>query len=68
MIFKCFNWVFFPYSKFQFYFKIDFFFAICDFRVIFSAKEGEFAYLVRGGEDAVFVKSKEDTTSRRDKL
>ncbi|KAM9849375.1 lipoprotein lipase [Aulostomus maculatus] len=37
-------------------------------KVIFSAKEGEFAYLVRGGEDAVFVKSKEDNMSRKEKL
>ncbi|CAJ1060492.1 lipoprotein lipase [Xyrichtys novacula] len=36
-------------------------------KVIFSAKEGEFAYLVRGGEDAVFVKSKEDNRSREEK-
>lgn len=28
-------------------------------KVIFRSKEGEFAYLSRGGEDAVFVKSKE---------
>ncbi|KAG5276108.1 hypothetical protein AALO_G00127980 [Alosa alosa] len=34
-------------------------------RVIFSSKEGEFAYLTRGGEPAVFVKSKEDQTSRK---
>ncbi|TMS20793.1 Lipoprotein lipase [Larimichthys crocea] len=34
-------------------------------KVIFSAKEGEFVYLVRGGEDGVFVKSKED---RKEKL
>lgn len=37
-------------------------------KVIFSAKEGEFAYLVRGGEPAVFVKSKEDNRSRKEKL
>uniref|UniRef100_UPI003AAE8698 lipoprotein lipase isoform X2 n=1 Tax=Centroberyx gerrardi TaxID=166262 RepID=UPI003AAE8698 len=37
-------------------------------KVIFSAKEGEFAYLVRGGEDATFVKSKEDNMSRKEKL
>ncbi|KAG7230797.1 hypothetical protein INR49_019611 [Caranx melampygus] len=37
-------------------------------KVIFSPKEGEFAYLVRGGEDAVFVKSREDTMSRKEKL
>ena len=37
-------------------------------RVIFSPKEGEFAYLVRGGADAVFVKSKEDNMSRKEKL
>lgn len=39
-----------------------------NFRVIFSAKEGEFAYLVRGGENAEFVKSKESSASRRGKL
>ncbi|XP_062252415.1 lipoprotein lipase isoform X1 [Platichthys flesus] len=37
-------------------------------RVIFSPKEGEFAYMVRGGEDTVFVKSKEDNMSRKEKL
>uniref|UniRef100_A0A667YG18 Lipoprotein lipase n=1 Tax=Myripristis murdjan TaxID=586833 RepID=A0A667YG18_9TELE len=37
-------------------------------KVIFSAKEGEFAYLIRGGEDAVFVKSREDNRSRKEKL
>nr|XP_020468697.1 lipoprotein lipase-like [Monopterus albus] len=37
-------------------------------KVVFGAKDGEFAYLVRGGEDAVFVKSKEDTSSRKGKL
>lgn len=37
-------------------------------RVIFSVKEGEFASLVRGGENAVFVKSKEDNVSRKEKL
>ncbi|KAM6962690.1 lipoprotein lipase [Aplochiton taeniatus] len=36
-------------------------------KVIFSAKEGEFAYLTRGGDDAVFVKSKEDNVSRKEK-
>lgn len=36
-------------------------------RVIFSAKEGEFVYLVRGGEDGEFVKSKEDNQSRTEK-
>ncbi|XP_041861727.1 lipoprotein lipase [Melanotaenia boesemani] len=36
-------------------------------KVIFNAKEGEFAYLVRGGEDAVFVKSKEDNASRKER-
>lgn len=35
-------------------------------KVIFSAKEGEFAYLVRGGEEGVFVKSKE--VNRQEKL
>lgn len=39
-----------------------------DSRVIFSVKEGEFADLVRGGEDAVFVKSKEDNLSRKERL
>uniref|UniRef100_UPI0037E7A007 lipoprotein lipase n=1 Tax=Semicossyphus pulcher TaxID=241346 RepID=UPI0037E7A007 len=34
-------------------------------KVNFSAKEGEFAYLVRGGGDGVFVKSKEDNLSRK---
>ncbi|KAL2089812.1 hypothetical protein ACEWY4_014500 [Coilia grayii] len=34
-------------------------------RVIFRAKEGEFAYLSRGGEPAVFVKSKEDQATRK---
>ncbi|XP_060934802.1 lipoprotein lipase [Limanda limanda] len=37
-------------------------------RVIFSPKEGEFAYLVRGGDETVFVKSKEDNMSRKEKL
>ncbi|KAF1385741.1 hypothetical protein PFLUV_G00110940 [Perca fluviatilis] len=37
-------------------------------KVIFNAKEGEFAYLVRGGEDGVFVKSKEDQMNRKEKL
>ncbi|CAL8253673.1 unnamed protein product [Merluccius merluccius] len=37
-------------------------------KVIFSAKEGEFAYLIRGGEDAVFVKLREDKLSRKEKL
>ncbi|MEQ2178564.1 hypothetical protein GOODEAATRI_015398 [Goodea atripinnis] len=36
-------------------------------KVIFNAKEGEFAYLVRGGENAVFVKSKEDKLSRKER-
>ncbi|XP_020780438.1 lipoprotein lipase [Boleophthalmus pectinirostris] len=35
-------------------------------KVVFRSKDGEFAYLVRGGEDAVFVKSKED--NRKEKL
>lgn len=43
-------------------------FSLCDSRVIFSAKEGEFVYLVRGGEDGVFVKLKEDNISRKEKL
>ncbi|XP_049910823.1 lipoprotein lipase [Epinephelus moara] len=37
-------------------------------KVIFSSKDGEFAYLVRGGEEAVFVRSKEDNMSRKEKL
>ncbi|XP_068563371.1 lipoprotein lipase [Cebidichthys violaceus] len=37
-------------------------------KVIFSSKEGEFAYLVRGGEHGVFVKAKEDNMSRKEKL
>ncbi|XP_061681091.1 lipoprotein lipase [Syngnathoides biaculeatus] len=37
-------------------------------KVIFSAKEAEFTDLVRGGEDAIFVKSKEDKMSRKEKL
>ncbi|XP_026160876.1 lipoprotein lipase [Mastacembelus armatus] len=37
-------------------------------KVIFSVKDGEFADLVRGGEDAVFVKSKEDRSSRKERL
>ncbi|XP_068447454.1 lipoprotein lipase [Clinocottus analis] len=37
-------------------------------KVIFSAKEGEFAYLVRGGADGVFVKSKEDNMNRKEKM
>lgn len=37
-------------------------------KVIFSSKEGEFAYMIRGGEDTVFVKSKEDNMSRKEKL
>ncbi|XP_034439011.1 lipoprotein lipase [Hippoglossus hippoglossus] len=36
-------------------------------KLIFSPKEGEFAYLVRGGKDAEFVKSKEDTRSHQEK-
>ncbi|XP_061094382.1 lipoprotein lipase [Conger conger] len=34
-------------------------------KVIFSSREGEFAYLVRGGGDAVFVKSKEEESSQK---
>lgn len=63
----CFSLVFF-FLLLNFSFTLKLFFATCDFRVIFSAKEGEFAYLVRGGEDAVFVKSKEDNMSRKEKL
>ncbi|CAL8308089.1 unnamed protein product [Lota lota] len=37
-------------------------------RVIFKSKDGEFAFLVRGGEDTVFVKSKEDNMNRKEKL
>lgn len=37
-------------------------------KVIFSSKDGEFAYMTRGGEDTVFVKSKEDNLSRKEKL
>ncbi|XP_020494635.1 lipoprotein lipase [Labrus bergylta] len=36
-------------------------------KVIFSAKEEEFAYLVRGGDGGIFVKSKEDIQSRKEK-
>lgn len=43
-------------------------FSLCDSRVIFGSKEGEFVYLVRGGEDGVFVKLKEDNMSRKEKL
>ncbi|XP_064187696.1 lipoprotein lipase [Anguilla rostrata] len=35
-------------------------------KVIFSSKEGEFAYLVRGGKEAVFVKSKEEKSSQKE--
>lgn len=38
---------------------------VCPHRVIFSSKEGEFAYLTRGGDPAVFVKSKEEQISRK---
>ncbi|XP_067252115.1 lipoprotein lipase [Chanodichthys erythropterus] len=34
-------------------------------KVIFSAKEGEFSYLSRGGEAAIFVKDKEAQSSRK---
>lgn len=37
-------------------------------KVIFNAKDGEFADLTQGGENAVFVKSKEDKQSRKEKL
>lgn len=37
-------------------------------KVIFTAKDGEFVDLTRGGENAVFVKSKEDKQSRKEKL
>lgn len=47
---------------------IMFFFSPCVFRVIFDAKDGEFVDLTRGGENAVFVKSKEDKQSRKEKL
>ncbi|XP_017262832.1 lipoprotein lipase [Kryptolebias marmoratus] len=36
-------------------------------KVIFNSKDGEFAYLVQGGEYAVFVKSKEDNLSRKER-
>ncbi|KAM6921497.1 lipoprotein lipase isoform 2-T2 [Xenentodon cancila] len=36
-------------------------------KVHFNAKDGEFAYLNRGGGEAVFVKSKEDYTSRKER-
>lgn len=42
--------------------------SLCDWRVIFSAKDGEFADLVRGGDEGVFVKMKEDNMSRKEKL
>lgn len=41
---------------------------LCESRVIFGAKEGEFVDLVRGGENGVFVKLKEDNMSRKEKL
>lgn len=41
---------------------------LCDSRLIFGAKEGEFVHLVRGGKDGVFVKLKEDNMSRKEKL
>ncbi|XP_051977876.1 lipoprotein lipase-like [Xyrauchen texanus] len=34
-------------------------------KVIFSAKDGEFSYLARGGDAAVFVKAKEAQSSRK---
>ncbi|XP_003974174.2 lipoprotein lipase isoform X1 [Takifugu rubripes] len=37
-------------------------------KVIFGAKDGEYVHLVRGGEDGVFVKLKEDPMSRKEKL
>lgn len=37
------------------------------FRTIFIAKEGEFSYLSRGGEAAVFVKDKEAQSSNKSK-
>lgn len=37
-------------------------------KVIFIAEAGEFAYMKRGGDDAVFVKSKEDNMSRKERL
>ncbi|XP_075879075.1 lipoprotein lipase [Nelusetta ayraudi] len=37
-------------------------------KVIFSAKDGEFVHLIRGGDEGVFVKSKEDNMSRKEKL
>ncbi|KAJ8374663.1 hypothetical protein SKAU_G00052430 [Synaphobranchus kaupii] len=35
-------------------------------KVIFSSREGEFAYLVRGGKEGVFVKSKVEESSRKE--
>ncbi|XP_042561452.1 lipoprotein lipase [Clupea harengus] len=35
-------------------------------KLIFLSKVGELAYLTQGGEDAIFVKSKEDQESRRE--
>ncbi|XP_018583848.2 lipoprotein lipase [Scleropages formosus] len=35
-------------------------------KVIFSAKNGEFAFLSRGGDHAVFVKSKDQQSSRKE--
>ncbi|KAL4000390.1 transmembrane protease serine 9 [Sarotherodon galilaeus] len=37
-------------------------------KVIFTAKDGESVDLIRGGENAVFVKSKENNQSRKEKL
>lgn len=37
-------------------------------KVIFNAKDGAFVDLTQGGENAVFVKSKEDKQSRKEKL
>lgn len=41
---------------------------LCDCRVIFSSREGEFVYLVRGGDAGEFVKMKEDNMTRKEKL
>ncbi|XP_061594180.1 lipoprotein lipase [Cololabis saira] len=36
-------------------------------KVHFNSKDGEFAYLNRGGGEAIFVKSKEDDSSRKER-
>ncbi|KAM9385119.1 lipoprotein lipase [Pholidichthys leucotaenia] len=37
-------------------------------KVVFTAKDGEFARLVRGGDEAVFMKSKESKMNRKEKV